>query len=198
MYKLCKTESSALRQKEIETALLEIIKKKPYNDVTITELCDKLGMPRKTFYRYFESKDDALYALIEHTLTQYSGFKRDGESKEKIRTLKKEIEKYYSFWIDNKELLDALYRNNLLEKIIEVSLHFPINDMVSISKFLPDDNDWARDRVFKFAITGLCFQMIDWYKDGFKTSISDMADISCRTLSKPLFPNLDKIGIVIE
>ena len=87
MYKLCKTERSALRQKEIESALLEIIKKKPYNDVTITELCDKLEMPRKTFYRYFESKDDALYALIEHTLTQYSGFKGDGENKEKVRKM---------------------------------------------------------------------------------------------------------------
>jgi hypothetical protein len=40
--------------------------------------------------------------------------------------------------------------------------------------------------------------MIDWYKDGFKTSILDMARISCRTLSKPLFPDLDKLGIALD
>ena len=86
----------------------------------------------------------------------------------------------------------------MLEKIIDVSINFPINDMVSIKKFLPDDSDWAREKIFKFAVSGLCFQMIDWYKDGFKTSISDMAKITCRTLAKPLFPNLDKIGISLD
>lgn len=197
MYKLCKTEQSAKRQREIESTLLEIMFKKSYNEITITELCERLNMPRKTFYRYFESKDDALYALIEHTMTEYSGFSASmGEGG--ARTLKKEIEKYYSFWLEHKLLLDALYKNNMLEKIIEVSLSFPINDMVSIKKFLPDDSDWAREKIFKFAVSGLCFQMIDWYKDGFKTSISDMARISCRTLSKPLFPDLDKLGIALD
>ena len=197
MYKLCKTEQSARRQKEIEVSLLELMEKKPYSDITITELCEKLGMPRKTFYRYFDSKDDTLYALIEHTMSEYSGFSAV-TSGDGVRTLKKEIEKYYAFWFENKQLLDALYRNNMLEKIIDVSVSFPVNDMVSMKKFLPDDNDWAREKIFKFAVCGLVFQMIDWYRDGFKTSISDMAKISCRTLSKPLFPDLDKLGIVLE
>lgn len=197
MYKLCKTEQSAKRQKQIEDALLEIMTKKPYTDISITELCERLNMPRKTFYRYFDSKDDALYALIEHTMSNYSGFSAT-DTVDGIRTLKKEIEKYYVFWFENKALLDALYKNNMLEKIIDVSVNFPVNDMVSMKKFLPDDNDWAREKIFRFSVCGLVFQMIDWYRDGFKTSISDMAEISCRTLSKPLFPNLDKIGIVLD
>ena len=198
MYKLCKTEQSAKRQREIESVILEMMSKKSYDDITITEICERLDMPRKTFYRYFDSKDDALYALIEHTMTEYSDFNAAPEKKEGSRTLKKEIEKYYAFWFNNKQLLDALYKNNMLEKIIDVSVNFPINDMVSVSRFLPDDSDWAREKIFKFAVCGLVFQMIDWYKGGFKTSISDMAKISCRVLSKPLFPNLDKLGIALD
>ena len=197
MYKLCKTEQSAKRQREIENELLKLMSKKPYNEISITELCEKLDMPRKTFYRYFDSKDDTLYALIEHTMTEYQSF-TPAPDKTRIRTLQNEIEGYYRFWICNKPLLDALYKNNMLEKIIDVSVNFPINDLVSLKKFLPDDNDWIREKVFKFAVCGLCFQMIDWYKSGFKTSISEMAKLSCRTLSKPLFPNLDKLGIVLE
>ncbi len=197
MYKLCKTEQSAKRQKEIENALLDLMSKKTYNEISITELCEKLSMPRKTYYRYFDSKDDTLYALIEHTMTEYQDFAA-APSKDGIRTLMGEIENYYRFWICHKPLLDALYRNNMLEKIIDVSMNFPVNDMVSLQKFLPDDSEWAREKIFKFAVCGLCFQMIDWYRGGFKTSISDMAKISCRTLSKPLFPNLDKLGIVLE
>ncbi len=35
---------------------------------TIMELCSWLDIPRKAFYRYFSSKEGALYALIDHTL----------------------------------------------------------------------------------------------------------------------------------
>ncbi len=181
----------------MEATLLELMQKKPYAEISITELCEKLEIPRKTFYRYFDSKDDTLYALIEHTMSEYQSFpaapNQDGE-----RTLMSEIENYYKFWICHKPLLDVLSKNNMLEKIIEVSVSFPVKDMVSLQKFLPDDTEWAREKIFKFAVCGLCFQMIDWYKSGFKTSITDMARISCRTLSKPLFPDLDKLGIILE
>ena len=197
MYKLCKTEQSAKRQREIEKVLFDLMMKKSYPDITVTEICDALSMPRKAFYRYFDSKDDTLYALIEHTMAEYGGF-TGNEASEGVRTLRREIEKYFVFWQDHRLLLDALYKNNMLEKIIDVSIAFPVNDMVSIKKFLPDDTDWAREKIFKFAVCGLVFQMLDWYKDGFKTSVSDMARLSCRTLSKPLFPDLDKLGIVIE
>lgn len=197
MYKLCKTEQSAKRQREVENALLELMSKKQYPEISITELCEKLEMPRKTFYRYFDSKEDTLYALIEHTMSEYQSFPAS-PNQEGLRTLTGEIENYYKFWICHKPLLDALHKNNMLEKILEVSVSFPVKDMVSLKKFLPDDSEWAREKIFKFAVCGLCFQMIDWYKSGFKTSITDMAKISCRTLSKPLFPDLDKHGIVLE
>ena len=197
MYKLCKTEQSAKRQREIEMALLNLMSKKSYSEISITELCKNLGMPRKTFYRYFESKEDTLYALIEHTMNEYQYFFTDS-GRDGKRTLSSEIGNYYKFWICHKPLLDALYKNNMLEKIMEVSINFPVNDMVNIKKFLPDDTDWAREKIFRFAICGLCFQMIDWYRDGFKVSIEDMSKLSCRMLSRALFPNLDRHGIILE
>jgi len=197
MYKLCKTEQSTKRQREIEQSLLDLMSKKQFGEISITELCEKLSMPRKTFYRYFDSKEDALYALIEHTMSEYQSF-HAAPNPDGMRTLMGEIENYYKFWICHKPLLDALYKNNMLEKIIDVSVTFPIKDMVSLQKFLPDDSEWAREKIFKFAVCGLCFQMLDWYKSGFKTSITDMARITCRTLSKPLFPDLEQLGIALD
>ena len=197
MYKLCKTEQSAKRQREIEMSLLDLMSKKSYSEISLPELCENLGMPRKTFYRYFDSKEDTLYALIEHTMNEYQFYFTDSNTGGK-RTLSGEIGNYYKFWICHKPLLDALFKNNMLEKIVEVSIKFPVNDMVNIQKFLPDDTDWAREKIFRFVICGLCFQMIDWYRDGFKVSIEDMSKLSCRMLSRPLFPNLDRHGIILE
>ena len=130
-------------------------------------------------------------------MSEYQSFPAS-PNQDGVRTLRNEIENYYKFWICHKPLLDALNKNNMIEKILEVSISFPVKDMVSLQKFLPDDNEWAREKIFKFAVCGLCFQMIDWYKSGFKTSISDMARISCRTLSKPLFPHLEQLGIALD
>jgi AcrR family transcriptional regulator len=62
MYKMCKTEKSASRQRLIEQTLLELMKREPYDAITITSLCSELKMPRKAFYRYFDSKETALRA----------------------------------------------------------------------------------------------------------------------------------------
>ena len=65
MYKICKTEESIKRQIEVETALYELLKKKDYVDITVTELCVAVNMPRKTFYRYFDEKTDEIYFFAE-------------------------------------------------------------------------------------------------------------------------------------
>jgi AcrR family transcriptional regulator len=193
MYKLCKTEQSTKRQREIEDGLLSLLEKKHYDSITITELCEKCNMPRKAFYRYFDSKDGALYALIEHTYLTYSGFTPEGSKKK--RTLREEMNEFFSFWYAQKHFLDAFHKSNLLPKIIEVSLNFPINEFLVVSKFLPNDSDWARTQIFKFTMGGLLLLMLDWYKDGFKTDVSAMADIAARILETQLFSALDEIGI---
>ena len=76
MYKLCKTEQSATRQRAIENRLFDLLKQKSYEDITVTELCLEMSMPRKAFYRYFDSKEDTLCGLIDHTMSDYTGFFR--------------------------------------------------------------------------------------------------------------------------
>ena len=68
VYKICHSEESSRRQRELEQGLLAAMERLPYARITLTELCRELQVPRKTFYRYFPTKDDCLLALIDHTL----------------------------------------------------------------------------------------------------------------------------------
>lgn len=194
MYKICKTESSARRQKEIENCLLELMSIKRYEDITITELSDKMNMPRKAFYRYFDSKEDALYALIDHTMAEYSGFTVD-KSQDSNRSLRRELEEYFKFWISKQYLLNALDRSGLVGTLIERNISYPVKDVIMLEKFLPDEDRNISESIFKFAFSGLVYTMINWYRDGFATSTADMAKVACRMLREPLFPNLSKLGI---
>ena len=71
MYKLCKTEQSAARQRQLEQGLLQAMRTQQYEEISISDLCDRLEIPRKSFYRYFSSKDGALAALLDHTLMEF-------------------------------------------------------------------------------------------------------------------------------
>ncbi len=189
MYKICKTDRSVKRQIEVETALYELLKKKDYEDISVTELCVAVNMPRKTFYRYFDEKTDVLNSILDRTLLKYGSF----FNYDKRKTHKKELEAYFKFWYENRELLEILDKNNLINNLFECVSRFPTNDIINVSKYLPDDNDVLRAKIFEFAIFGLLFEVIKWYKEGFKTDISDMVDIMSRLLSSPLFPNLNTI-----
>ena len=70
MYKNCKTDISAQRQKHIAQCLLNMIAKENYEDITITELCQRAGVPRNTFYRYFANKEAVLRYLLEDSLRE--------------------------------------------------------------------------------------------------------------------------------
>ena len=66
MYKLCKTEQSAKRQREIEMTLMRQMQTKRFDDVSVSEICDEMKMPRKAFYRYFDSRDGAFIFCFGH------------------------------------------------------------------------------------------------------------------------------------
>ena len=55
MYKICHTEDSSRRQRELEQGFLEMLRSQPYDKITLTELCRQLNVPRKSFYRYSSS-----------------------------------------------------------------------------------------------------------------------------------------------
>ena len=188
MYKICKTERSIKRQIEVETALYELLKKKDYEDITVTELCISVNMPRKAFYRYFDEKSDVLNSLLDRTMLRYGSlFNND-----KRHSYKKELESFFKFWYENRELLEILDKNHLINNLFESISRFPIFDIINVSKYLPDDNDIYKAKIFEFIIFGLLFEMINWYREGFKTDISDMVDFSSRLLTAPLIPNLNK------
>ena len=48
----------------ITESLLELLKDKPLNDISISELCSHAQVGRATFYRNFEVKEDVLNVYI--------------------------------------------------------------------------------------------------------------------------------------
>lgn len=186
VYKLCKTEQSAARQRQLELGLLEIMQTVPYGQISITDLCNRLQIPRKAFYRYFTDKEGALYSLIDHTLMEYENFSRP--SRTESRTITGDLEKFFLFWKSQKLLLDAFARSNLSHVLIHRTIHHTINDIGISGRFLAADPEAAQPRVIQFALWGMMSMMLQWHSSGFAEPVRDLAILAARLLTKPLFP----------
>ena len=138
MYKLCKTEQSAKRQRQLEQGLLSMMASTQYEQISVSDLCDHMQVPRKSFYRYFASKDGALHALIDHTLMEYEGLNlvyRRGEK----RTILLELTQFFQFWLNKKAFLDALQKSRMSGMLVERSMAHATAMNGVPPRFLPND-----------------------------------------------------------
>nr|MBE6544847.1 TetR/AcrR family transcriptional regulator [Oscillospiraceae bacterium] len=201
MYKLCKTEESSKRQREIEGVLLRLMTLKGYDDITVSEICEAASLPRKSFYRYFDGKEGAMQSLLYHTMTDFQTFSdvmnnnTSDNKKKETRTLQGEFEGFFAFWKSKKDFLDAFDKSKLIGLLVENATGYAMSEFVNIQKFLTEGNERERQQVFQFTICGLMTLTIDWYRSGFAETVPTIARTAARLISKPLFPDLDKMGI---
>jgi AcrR family transcriptional regulator len=49
-------------------SLMLLMDEKPYNKITVSDICEKAGIARPTFYRNFSDKDDVIFEYLMHTV----------------------------------------------------------------------------------------------------------------------------------
>jgi len=182
MYKICKSEQSALRQRELENGLLEVMHSHNYEDISVSDLCDHLQIPRKSFYRYFANKDGAFYALLDHTL-EACNHTIDPHS-----TMEHAIRQYFSFWMDHAALLDALERSNLSGKLVERTYEFAMKEQGFVDRMLRRFPCSDKSTIVIFLSTGLISTVLNWYHSGCRVPLEQIAHTITSLLSQPIFP----------
>ena len=192
MYKLCKTEQSANRQRRLEQGLLQAMLVKHFDEISVSDLCLQLEVPRKAFYRYFDSKEGALHALLDHTLMAYESFPLIYSEGEK-RTLVRELEQFFLFWIRQKPLLDALQRSGLSGELIVRAIRQASSEVSVPKRFLSADTRAMQRHVTMFGVCGLMSMVLQWHRDGYPESARFMAEVAVRLLTRPLFPDAEAL-----
>lgn len=60
------------RKKEIMDAAAQFFLTKGYEETSVNQIVEHLGIAKGTFYHYFDSKEDILEAVLEDALSQYA------------------------------------------------------------------------------------------------------------------------------
>lgn len=184
MYKICKTERSFARQRELEEGLLYFLDDVSFFEMEIADLCRRLSIPRKTFYRYFGSKEDALFALIDHRIADMNQYIAENSASGHDSTRDQALY-FFTFWKQQRRFLDILQKNLLAGLITQraVSLHIG-------SPFCDDSaeeqNHSTGAFISNFYISGIMSMMYQWYMTGFKTDIREIAELAGTLTDTPL------------
>jgi AcrR family transcriptional regulator len=174
MYKHCATEESVRRQRQLEACLLKLMLTENYAQITISQICDQAGISRKSFYRYFTSKDGCLYALLDHTIFDGAAYylpdHPTADSSHQI------YERFFIYWREHAALLDALDRNTMGQLLTERMLVYSIQEEQEFRNFF---RNWANESSERsiFYICGIVGLVLSWHKNGFSKSTAHMANI---------------------
>lgn len=191
MYKVCKTQQSAERQRHIVRCLMEMLCEKQFDDITVQALCRRAEIPRKTFYRYFDDKDALINATADFLMMEYEEFSGPYRAGER-RTSEKDMEKIFSFWYAKRELLAALGRSGishrLISRFIEISLAENLGRRFIAQQ---DDSPDIFRSISCFSVSGLFALIFDWQRRGCVEPPREMAAAVVKLFTQPLFQLLE-------
>lgn len=185
MYKQCQTERSAVRQRSMEQGLLRLMLKKHYDEITVTDLCQELQIPRKAFYRYFSDKDGALKSLMDHALMDFDTYSSVSGIVH-MKDAQMYMEKVLDYWVQNRQLLDAMARSGLSGVLVHRTILYT-QELDTMPYFMRSMDQKLRNYGILFAVSGLMSMIIQWHSDGFEPDIRQVAKLAIRLLSQPIF-----------
>lgn len=143
----------------ITEALFILIHKKNYDEITITDITNKAGVSRISFYRNFESKEDIIRKHLDKVINEYS-FNWDSDSDQ--------IYQVFNFLKSNKDTIDILYKSGKQYLMVDHLLNsYGYNENLS--------NIEAYSQVsVAYLIFGWCDE---WYKRGMQESPEEMSKL---------------------
>lgn len=173
-------------QKWMVEALLSLIQKKPYEQITISELCREAKLDRRTFYRNFRDKNDVLRLYFSDLKEEYLLALREMRE----HTFRSLAEVYFSFWACHLDFFKTAQRDQTLNAVLLQTLNTFVPAVYAGAEgSLPIE---LRYRV-AFVTGGFHNVLIQWISTGFRSTPDEMAEIVAEMFRETIsyWPDLD-------
>ena len=170
-----------------DKALLSLLEKKPFEFVTISELCEEAGVNRSTFYLHYENTADLLKEAMAYVLDNFASyFSVDLESiaskyencdlQELNFINEKYLHPYLSFIKENQRLFAAVLSQPttfdskaMFQRLFDDVFHPVLNRF-----HYPKDE---QHYVMMFYLNGITAIITEWLKDACSKSIEEISSI---------------------
>ena len=183
-----KTESKYFHTAvQFDKALLSLLEKKPFEYITVSELCKAAGVNRSTFYLHYENTSDVLKEASAYILDNFASyFSVDIESitskyancdlQELNFINEKYLHPYLSFIKDNQRLFftvlsqPTVFDSRAIFQRLFDNIFNPILDRFHYPR---DEQHY----VMMFYLNGITAIISEWIKENCQKSIADVTSI---------------------
>lgn len=147
----------------LTNSLLELLIKKPINEISISELCEMAGVGRTSFYRNFQTKEDIIKAHIKYLFRDWTDeWKNNTELK-----FHELIYQMFSHLETNREFYSLLNKRGLTYLLKDLIL--------DLCDFNPD-----QEAVSAYASVYFAFFLYGWievwFRRGMKETAAELSD----------------------
>lgn len=172
---------------KFDKALLSLLEQKPFEYITISEICTKAGVNRSTFYLHYENTSDLLAETTKYLLDSFlSYFSVDTKNivyrfaecdlQELVFVTPKYLSPYLNFIKDNRQVfkiaIQQLGTMDLERVYKKMFLH--IFDPI-LSRFEFPEKE--RTYVMKFYLSGITAIVMEWLDGNCQNSIEEITKI---------------------
>lgn len=165
-----KQELNAFIKSCITDALIQLMQKKPFEEISVTELTQTAGVGRASFYRNFKSKQDVLAQHLSDLLVEWGkDFEVKGDKDYFNESLFRHFYKHKNVYL----LLYQQGLSNLIYDSIRQAFKF-------------DESANNIERYVKSTFAGLIFGMVDeWMRRGMQESPEELLFLIAQAAPKP-------------
>lgn len=148
----------------LTSAMLELLNEKPLVDISISELVDKAGVGRASFYRNYENREDIIKMHLKSILSEWTDVYLDG----KEHPLSEQIEKLFSHFERHNDFYSLLNKRGLV---------YLLRDVI-IGNFGPKPDDEKNVAYAKAFVAYSLYGWIEvWFGRGMEESAKEMAQM---------------------
>ena len=162
----------------LHEALKKLLKERPFNKITVTDISNEAGLSRHTFYNHYETKLDLLNSIVDSILNQFFSNIEDADAISIDPDADQRIgERFFQIWLDNADVVKLLNSVDIDDLLVDrLQTHFShylhryidgeqINVSPRLSPYLTYHN--------AYAFAGILRQ---WLKDDMKYSPKIMGE----------------------
>lgn len=166
-------------RKAFQDAFIELLQAESYQKITVTDIAERAGFARHTFYNHYDTKEDILHHLIDSVLEQFfSGLDQwdfyfaDPEEEVGMFT------SFFQVWNDNYEIVKILNKIDIDFVLIErLKTYFTRFFYERVSKEIPSVDLELAKYFINFNAYTLVGILKPWLKDDMRYPPEVMAGL---------------------
>lgn len=184
MYKQCKTNQSIERQRHIALKLIELMKKKPYAKISVSELCRECYISRNVFYKYYDSIRAVFDFVGDEIVLELEKYVSERARK---NVFAEEAECVFQYWYEQREILGLVIENHLMEILFARIIQNAHEHQIGIGRKPAEMPEEYFSLAVDFALYGIASMLIKWHQEQYQTSPERMAEALLYLLTNPMF-----------